>query len=320
MSPSPLAVSILGAGVMGGNHARTLANLPGATLHRIFDTDSGRAATLAGQAGGEATSDLNTALAGADAVVIAASSAAHAGLAQAVIAAGKPLLIEKPFAVTVTEAEAVISAAERAGVPVATGHVERFNPAFVAAQKLLSGRRILAIDGRRLNVGSNRILDTDVVIDLMIHDIDAAVALMGGVAEGLMAQGFALAEGTAKRDHVLAAWTQRTPLPIRVTMQGSRIVPDRVRETRVLTEEGMVVIDFLNRRVQASECLLPDGQSEGRSLVPVAVQPQESLAAELVQFLDAIRAGKPEAVGVTVQAALPVLSLVWAIQDQLYGA
>ncbi|WP_052711385.1 Gfo/Idh/MocA family protein [Elstera litoralis] len=253
-------------------------------------------------------------------MVIAASSAAHAGLAQAVIAAGKPLLIEKPFAVTLTEAEAVISAAERAGVPVATGHVERFNPAFVAAQKLLHGRRILAIDGRRLNVGSNRILDTDVVIDLMIHDIDAAVALMGGVPEGLMAQGFALAEGVAKRDHVLAAWTQRTPTPIRVSMQGSRIVPDRVRETRVLTEEGMVVIDFLNRRVQASECLLPDGQSEGRSLVPVAVQPQESLAAELTQFLDGVRAGRPEAVGVTVQAALPVLNLVWAIQDQLYGA
>ena len=84
--------------------------------------------------------------------------------------------------------------------------------------------------------------------------------------------------------------------------------------------DGLVVIDFLTRTVQASESLLPDGQSDGRALVPVPVQPQESLAAELTQFLDGIRAGKPEAVGVTVQAALPVLSLVWAIQQQLYGA
>lgn len=320
MSLAPLAVSILGAGVMGGNHARTLATLPGAKLHRIFDSHAERAAALAAQTGGQATADLEAALDGADAVVIAASSAAHASLAQTVIAAGKPVLIEKPFAVTLPEAEAVINAAERAGVPVATGHVERFNPAFIAAQKLLQGRRIVAIDGRRLNVGSNRILDTDVVIDLMIHDIDAAVALMGGVPEGLMAQGFALAEGAAKRDHVLAAWTQRTPAPIRVSMQGSRIVPDRVRETRVLTDDGMVVIDFLSRSVQASESLLPDGQSEGRSLVPVAVQPQESLAAELTQFLHGLRLGRAEEVGVTVQAALPVLSLVWAIQDQLYEA
>lgn len=315
-----LAVSILGAGVMGGNHARTLAALPGAKLHRIFDTDAARAETLAGQTGGEATGDLDRALADADAVVIAASSAAHASLAQKVIAAGKPVLIEKPFAVTLPEAEAVIGAAEKAGVPVATGHVERFNPAFVTAQKLIQGRRLLAIDGRRLNVGSNRILDTDVVIDLMIHDIDAAVALMGGSPQGLIAQGFAVAGEGAKRDHVLAAWTQTTPDPVRVSMLGSRLVPDRVRETRVLTEDGLVVIDFLTRSVQASECLLPDGQSEGHALVPVPVQPQESLAAELSQFLDGIRAGKPDAIGVTVQAALPVLSLVWAIQQQLYGA
>ena len=77
--------------------------------------------------------------------------------------------------------------------------------------------------------------------------------------------------------------------------------------------------DSLQRTVQASECLLPDGQSEGRSLVPVAVQPHESLAAELTQFLHGLRQGRAEAVGVTVQAALPVLSFVWAIQDQLYG-
>jgi predicted dehydrogenase len=230
------------------------------------------------------------------------------------------VLIEKPFAVTPLEAEAVITAAEQAGVPVATGHVERFNPAFVTGQRLLQGRRVLAIDGRRLNVGSNRILDTDVVIDLMIHDIDAAVALIGGSPQGLLAQGFAVAGEGAKRDHVLAAWTQAAPDPVRVSMLGSRLVPDRVRETRVLTDDGLVIIDFLTRTVQASECLLPDGQSEGSALVPVPVQPQESLAAELTQFLDGIRTGKPEAVGVTVRAALPVLSLVWAIQQQLYGA
>lgn len=315
-----LAVSILGAGVMGGNHARTLAALPGAKLHRIFDTDAARAEALAAQTGAAATADLDQAVAGADAVVIAASSSAHAALAQRVIAAGKPVLIEKPFAVTLPEAEAVIGKAEKAGVPVATGHVERFNPAFVTAQKLLHGRRVLAIDGRRLNVGSNRILDTDVVIDLMIHDIDAAVALIGGSPQGLLAQGFAVAGEGAKRDHVLAAWTQATPDPVRVSMLSSRLVPDRVRETRVLTDDGLVVIDFLTRTVQASESLLPDGQSDGRALVPVPVQPQESLAAELTQFLEGIRAGKPEAVGVTVQAALPVLSLVWAIQQQLYGA
>lgn len=317
---APLAVSILGAGVMGGNHARTLAALQGAKLHRIFDHHAIRAETLAAQTGGEATADLDHALAGADAVVIAASSAAHAALAHQVIAAGVPVLIEKPFAVTAAEANAVIAAAEMAGVPVATGHVERFNPAFVTAQKLLQGRRILAIDGRRLNVGSNRILDTDVVIDLMIHDIDAAVALIGGVPQGLLTQGFALAGAGTARDHVVAAWTQATPDPVRISMLGSRLVPDRVRETRVLTDEGLVVIDFLTRSVQASECLLPDGQSEGRALVPVAVPPQESLAAELTQFLAGIRAGRPDAVGVTAQAALPVLSLVWAIQQQLYGA
>src|SRR6185437_17078405 len=127
----------------------------------------------------------------------------------ALLADGIPCLIEKPLAIDETQCRALIAAADRAAVPLAVGHVELFNPAVEVAADLVAGERILALEARRLNPGSARIQDTDVVIDLMVHDIDTVRLLTGAEPSEIAAQGIAVAQA-GLADHATALLSFRS--------------------------------------------------------------------------------------------------------------
>jgi len=299
-----LRVGVVGTGVMGSNHARTLAKLPGATLAGVMDMDQERAKTLSETLNCPVIADLDGFKGMCDAVVVAAATSAHAAIGQTLLGQGLPCLIEKPLAGSDADCALLQAAAEKAGVPLAVGHIERFNPAFRAARSKLGGRKILSLDAKRLNPGSNRITDTDVVADLMLHDMDAALVLLGGTPLNVSGRGFSKIPGTLTDQALILAEISDVPC----SFQGSRLWPTRVRMTALLLEDGnLLEIDFLTRTLIETA---PDGNQAKHTQAPDAAQP---LAQELTAFLDWIRTGNP---GESVTAPMARETLAFVVEAQ----
>jgi predicted dehydrogenase len=248
-----LRIGVVGTGVMGSNHARTLASLPGAALAGVMDMDQTRAKALAEALNCPVIADLDGFRGNCDAVVVSAATSAHAAIGQTLLGQGLPCLIEKPLAGSDADCALLQAAAEKAGVALAVGHIERFNPAFRAARAKLAGRRILSLDARRLNPGSNRITDTDVIADLMLHDMDAALVLLDGSPSRVSGRGLAKIPGGLTDQALILAEINGVPC----SFQGSRLWPTRVRVTALLLEDGnLLEIDFLTRTLIETA---PDG-------------------------------------------------------------
>ena len=168
-----LRVGVIGAGVMGSNHARVLAGLPDTTLVGVVDplpAHRTRVTELTGCQTFETVDELIAA--GVDAVTIAAPTHLHHEISLAAIAHNIHVLVEKPIASTVAEGEEIVAAAQRAGVTLMVGHVERFNPAVAAIKQAISGEDILSIAITRVGPFPPRMSNVGVVIDLAVHDID----------------------------------------------------------------------------------------------------------------------------------------------------
>ncbi|MBW3571725.1 MAG: Gfo/Idh/MocA family oxidoreductase, partial [Gemmatimonadetes bacterium] len=165
-----MQAGVLGVGSLGFHHARILRQVPGARLAGIYDDDAARLATVAAELEVRPFRSRDELLETVDAAVIAVPTTVHAEVALAAIAAGVHLLIEKPIAHTLAEADAIVDAANAAGLVVATGHVERFNGALRACEPYLEDPRF--IESHRLAPFNPRGTDVAVVLDLMIHDID----------------------------------------------------------------------------------------------------------------------------------------------------
>ncbi|HEX9212076.1 MAG TPA: Gfo/Idh/MocA family oxidoreductase, partial [Bradyrhizobium sp.] len=168
-----LRVGVIGAGVMGSNHARVLAGLPGVSLVGVVDPSPAhraRTAELASCQGFETLDQLFAA--GVDAVTIAAPTHLHHEVALACIAKNIHVLVEKPIASTVAEGREIVAAAQKAGVTLMVGHVERFNPAVAAVKQAIAGEDILSIAITRVGPFPPRMSNVGVVIDLAVHDID----------------------------------------------------------------------------------------------------------------------------------------------------
>jgi len=167
---APVRLGVVGAGSLGYHHARIARDLPGLVFRGIFEANAERAGTVSRDLGIRAYPTLDALLDDVDAVSIVTPTPAHHAVAMRALERGKHLLIEKPITVTLEEADELLALAERQGVLVQIGHVERFNRAIRAAQPLVD--RPLFIDSDRLAPFNPRGSDVAVVLDLMIHDID----------------------------------------------------------------------------------------------------------------------------------------------------
>ena len=168
-----LRVGVVGVGVMGSNHARVFADLPGVELVGVADPDRNQRDFVSGHSGCPAFGGVDGLLAqGVDAVTIAAPTHLHRELALACIARGVHVMVEKPIASSVEEGRAIIAAARRAGVALMVGHVERFNPTVEAIKEAIRDEDILSIAITRVGPFPPRMSNVGVVIDLAVHDID----------------------------------------------------------------------------------------------------------------------------------------------------
>ena len=286
----PLRVGVVGVGVMGSNHARVIAELPGLALAGIVDTDPEPARMVSEMLGCAAFEDLDALLAhGVDAVTIAAPTHCHHDLAIACIRRGVHVLVEKPIASTTEEGHGIIAAARRAGVTLMVGHVERFNPAVQTIKEALRGEDILSIAITRVGPFPPRMSNVGVVIDLAVHDIDLIRWFTDSDIVEVQPQ---LSNAVAEREDI-ALLQFRTASGVLAHINTNWLTPFKARTAHVATRKKYVMGDLLTRQVTECFGFQPDGSYSMRHL---SVGYAEPLRAEIVAFFEAIRSGCAPAV------------------------
>src|SRR6202521_2668303 len=286
-----LRVGIVGVGVMGSNHARVLAEMPGVQLVGVADPDRKQAEFVGRTLGCAAVSDVNDLIdLGVDALTIAAPTHLHHEIALLCVSRGVHLLVEKPIASSVEEGREIIAAARRAGVTLMVGHVERFNPAVEAIRRALQGEDILSIAITRVGPFPPRMSNVGVVIDLAVHDIDLIRWFTGSDIIEVQPQ---LKSAIAEREDI-ALLQFRTRSGVLAHINTNWLTPFKARTVHVATRRKYVIGDLLTRQVTECFGFQPDGSYSMRHL---SVGHAEPLRAELVAFVDAIRDGKRPAIG-----------------------
>ena len=285
-----LRVGVIGAGVMGSNHARVLAGLPGISLVGVVDPSPAHRTRATELANCESFETLDQLLAeGVDAVTIAAPTHLHHELALACIAKNIHVLVEKPIASTVEEGREIVAAAQKAGVTLMVGHVERFNPAVAAVKQAIAGEDILSIAITRVGPFPPRMSNVGVVIDLAVHDIDLIRWFTESDIVDVQPQ---LASAVAEREDI-ALLQFRTASGVLAHINTNWLTPFKARSVTVATRGKYVQGDLLTRQVTECFGFQRDGSYSMRHL---SVGHDEPLRAELVAFLDAVRTGNAPAV------------------------
>ncbi len=316
---------MVGVGAFGRHHARVAQGLAGAACSGIQDVDRDRAEAVGREVGVRVMRSLDDLLAASDGVVVAVPTTAHEEVARAAIRAGVHVFVEKPLAPDIESADRILEEARAHGVLVQVGHVERFNPALVAARPYLD--RPLFVESHRLGPFAPRSLDVAVVLDLMIHDVDLLCSLVGRPVTGLAAAGVPVLSR-----HVDIA-------NARVSFEGgavanltaSRVSLSRVRKLRVWQPSGYLSLDLavgkgefyrLKNGVSVLDGVsLPEGVPAladlGSVVERVAIRGDgtEPLAAELSAFRDAIAGLAPPPV--TGEDGRRALELALAIEQQI---
>jgi len=286
----PLRVGVAGVGVMGSNHARVFAGLPGTELVGIADPDGKQAEFVANTLGCTAVGDIDALLSlGLDAVTIAAPTHLHRDVALACIARGVHVMVEKPIASTVDEGHEIITAAKRAGVTLMVGHVERFNPAVEAIKDAIRDEDILSIGITRVGPFPPRMSNVGVVIDLAVHDIDLIRWFTDSDIVEVQPQ---LSSAVAEREDI-ALLQFRTASGVLAHINTNWLTPFKARNVTVATRGKYVMGDLLTRQVTECFGFQPDGSYSMRHL---SVGHAEPLRSELLAFLRAVRTGAAPAV------------------------
>jgi predicted dehydrogenase len=289
-SSAPLRIGVIGAGVMGSNHARVLAGLAGVQLVGVADPDTKQRDLVARALGCRAVPDSEKLFElGVDAVTIAAPTHLHRDVSLDCIARGVHLLVEKPIASTVEEGREIIAAARKAGVQLMVGHVERFNPAVIAIKQAIEGEDILSIGITRVGPFPPRMSNVGVVIDLAVHDIDLIRWFTDSDIVEVQPQ---LSSAVAEREDI-ALLQFRTASGVLAHINTNWLTPFKARNVTVATRGKYVKGDLLTREVTEYFGFQPDG---AYSMRHVSVGHDEPLRAELIAFTNAILTGKPPAV------------------------
>lgn len=296
-----LKAGVVGAGVFGGYHAKKYVELDGVTLVGVYDVDLARAEALAGPLGAQAFDDIDAFLAAVDVVTVAAPAVHHAAPALAALKAGKPVYSEKPIAVSPEDADKMVAAAAKAGVPLACGHQERV--VFQAMGLLDIPEQPLRLEAVRRGTPSDRNLDVSVVLDLMIHDIDLALALCEG--RPITVEGEGAITRSTSLDWVKAEATFDNGFI--AVFDSSRVAEARERTMKVVYPSGEVEIDFLARTFRNTT---PFPLIENFTETPAGKDP---LGLSVAGFLKAVRGEAPRPV-VTGEEAARALDLALAVE------
>ncbi len=258
---APLRTAVVGVGHLGKEHARILAGLPDVELVGVADVNSDQAEAVARKVGSRGFAGHRPLLHLAEAAVIAVPTLYHFAVAGEFLRCGIPVLVEKPLASNLAQAEELVDLARRHGALLQVGHIERFNPAFEKLQRFALQPKF--VRSERLGPFSGRSTDIGVVLDLMIHDLDVLRALVAGPATSVDAVGVSVFGG---KEDVADARIHFADGCV-AHLSASRASYAVERKTQVWGPEGCAVVDFGKRSltlVQPSEAVRRHGLDLGR--------------------------------------------------------
>jgi predicted dehydrogenase len=307
-----LRVAVIGVGHLGQHHARLLAAMEDVDLVGVVDIRPERASEVAGRCGTRAFAEARDLLAAVDAVSVAVPTEVHVDVSLPFLEQGIAVLVEKPLAASIAEADRLIEAAGRSGAVLGAGHTERFNPAVVAALPLVDQPRFIEV--HRLGTFPERSLDIDVIFDLMIHDLDLLLAVAGEV---VAVEAVGVNVLTSRTD--IANARLRFASGCIANLTASRISREQVRKARFFQRASYVSIDYAAQEVEAYRLVPPaPGDGQMRPKIQggkVDVVRDEPLRCELIDFVGAVRAGRPTLV--TAAAARDALTLATRIAEMI---
>jgi predicted dehydrogenase len=301
-----IRVAVVGTGEFGRNHARVYRELEKAELVGVFDQNQERAATVAAEFKTPVFNSLDELRGRVDAASVAVPTVAHAEVGCRLLEMGLDVLVEKPMAVNLAEADALLHAAKKNGRILQVGHVERFNPAVVAVEPILN--RPLFFEVHRLGVFTPRSLDVDVIYDLMIHDLDILLALVNEPVTEVKAVGIPVLTDKVDIAHARLEFAGGAVANI----TASRVSTERVRKMRFFQQHEYISLDYARRDALRIGVKKPGPEPEFgfEKLNAPAVEP---LHAELEAFINSVRSRKePRTNGTAGRAALELASRVMA--------
>lgn len=301
-----IGLVVVGAGAMGSNHARVAGTLPGVRVVAVVDPDPDRGRPLADQAGARYLPDIAALGGEAEAAIVAVPSAAHEPVGVELLGRGLDVLIEKPLAENLAAAHRLVETADRTGRVLMVGHVERFNPAVLVLDDILT--EVLHLDMARIGPFSPRVAD-DVIIDLMIHDLDLALALAGAP----VAQVYSVSRSVHTAAEDIAAALLRFEGGMTASLTAHRAGQSKVRQLTITQEDSVVRVDLVRQEVlierrYQGEFTAKTGRvyrQTGVTEVPFLERRGEPLALEVAHFLDCVRTrATPRVTGAQGLAAL----------------
>ena len=280
-----IRAAVVGVGYLGRFHAQKYAALPECELTAVVDIDTEVAARVATELGTRALSDYRELCGQVDAVSVVTPTDSHAEIATALLRTGAHVLVEKPIAHSVEQAQQLIDAARANGLVLQVGHLERFNPAILAAEPLLARARF--IECHRLAPFKERGTEVNVVLDLMIHDIDLVQMIIGSPVATLDAVGTPVFSGEIDIANVRLNFENGCV----ANVTASRVSLKTERKLRVFHDGGYLSIDLQQKILTViRKRALPPAAGE----LPVQIEEQsfaqgDALLAEIEAFLAAVR-------------------------------
>lgn len=303
-----MRIGVVGTGGLGQHHARILAELPDAEMVGVYDSRAEVAREVAARHSLRVHDSLQSLAEVSEALVLAIPTVAHAEVGCPLLARGLHLLVEKPMAASLAEADRLQEAAAAGGGVLAVGHVEFYNPAVQALLALDARPRFIEV--QRLGVFSPRSLDVDVVLDLMIHDLQILQALDRTPVAEIRATGVSVLSERADIANVRLAFESGCV----ANLTASRVSSERVRKLRVFFSSRYLSIDYQAQEVKGYRLERRDGE---RAIVPadLRVEKEEPLRAELEAFLAACR-GRDAAL-VRGEEGRAALATALAVMEQI---
>jgi predicted dehydrogenase len=300
---------VIGVGHLGRHHARLARAADGASLVAAVDLIGERAAAAVEGTSARALSDASALLGMVDAVVVAVPTAAHLAVARPFLEAGVHVLVEKPMAASLDEADEMIRLAAASGATLAVGQTERFNPAVEAALPLLRSPRFIEV--HRLSGFPERSLDIDVVFDVMIHDLDIMLAVDPSEVVRVDAVGVPVL--TPKFDIANVRVTFASGCVANIT--ASRISRDPVRKVRFFERDMYVSVDYAAQELEVWRLRPRPGERPAIDGGPVAVTKDEPLRQQLIDFVGAVQGRR--APRVTGEAGRRALALATRVAETI---
>ncbi len=297
---------MVGAGDFGRNHARVYRELPDAELIGIVDANPDRAAQIAKEFSIEAIPDIESLAGRIDAASVAVPTVDHARVGCALLSMGIDVLVEKPMAASLAEADQLLYSAKQSARILQVGHLERFNPAIVAVMPVVN--RPLYFEVHRLGVFTPRSLDIDVVYDVMIHDLDILLAIVDSPVVDIKAIGIPVLTDKVDIAHVRLDFASGAV----ANVTASRVSTERVRKLRFFQQHEYISVDFTRQDALRVRVVEPGPQPKF-DFTTLPAEREEPLRAELRAYLESVRSRRaPMVDGTAGRRALELADRVMA--------